>query len=89
MMHRHWPKRVNDHKMAQRSEFKEGPNQLEFPTDRLRKDNPFIDKHPSSDGHAIFIYKFAYTFNSYKDFQMSLDIQAEQNLAHVDFTSQM
>lgn len=40
----------------------------------LKKDNPFIYKHSNDDGHAIFIYKFAYMFKSCKNFQISLDI---------------
>lgn len=59
-------------------ELKKGPNQSSwiffYLYIDLKKDNPFIYKHSNDDGHAIFIYKFAYMFNSCKDFQISLDI---------------
>lgn len=59
-------------------ELKKGPNQSSWIfflfIYRPQKDNPFIYKHSNDDGHAIFIYKFAYMFNSCKDFQISLDI---------------
>lgn len=55
----------------------------------LKKNNPLMYKHSSNDDRAIFIYKLAYVFNSYKDFQTSLDVQTEQNFAHNHFTSKM
>lgn len=67
------------------NQLKKGPKQSSWIFSYLhrpQKDNSFIYTH-SSDGHAIFIYNL-HMFNSYKDSQISLDIQTEQNLALID-----
>lgn len=65
--------------MLYTNELKKNPNQSSwifyfYLYIDLKKDNPFIYKHSNDDGHAIFIYKFAYMFKSCKNFQISLDI---------------